>query len=62
VITKLDLAEAVACDLPVIRHNIQAVRLGMEIFEVSAKTGEGMEQLQQYLVSRTVRAQASQAV
>jgi hydrogenase nickel incorporation protein HypB len=62
VITKLDLAEAVGCDLPAIRRNIQAVRPGMEIFEVSAKTGAGMDQLRQFLVSRPVRAQASQAV
>jgi hydrogenase nickel incorporation protein HypB len=62
VITKLDLAEAVGCDLEAIRHNIQAARPGMEIFSVSAKTGAGMDELQSFLVSRRAHAQASQAV
>lgn len=43
VITKLDLAQAVECDLPRLRANIQAVRPGIEMLEVSAKTGAGME-------------------
>ena len=43
VITKLDLAGAVEFDLAAARDNIQRVRPGMQIIEVSAKTGEGME-------------------
>jgi hydrogenase nickel incorporation protein HypB len=43
VITKIDLAGAVEFDLADARDNIQRVRPGMQIIEVSAKTGEGME-------------------
>ncbi len=41
-ITKIDLARAVEFDLAAARDNIQRVRPGMQIIEVSAKTGEGM--------------------
>jgi hydrogenase nickel incorporation protein HypB len=43
VITKMDMAEAAEFDLDVARRNIESVRPGMRIFEVSAKTGAGME-------------------
>jgi hydrogenase nickel incorporation protein HypB len=42
VITKLDMAAAAGFDLKVARQNIHAVRPGMTILEVSARTGEGM--------------------
>ena len=42
-ITKADLAEAVGFDEAAADANIQAVRPGMEIVRVSAKTGVGME-------------------
>jgi hydrogenase nickel incorporation protein HypB len=42
-ITKIDLAEAVEFDHAAADRNIQAVRPGMPVFEVSAKTGEGMD-------------------
>jgi hydrogenase nickel incorporation protein HypB len=45
VITKMDLAEAAEFDLSAARRNIQSVRPGMRIFEVSAKTGSGMEEV-----------------
>lgn len=41
-ITKMDLADAVEFDLAAAQNNIQAVRPGMKVFEVSAKTGVGM--------------------
>ena len=44
VITKMDLAEAVEFDWETARGNIEAVRPGMEVLAVSAKTGEGVEQ------------------
>jgi hydrogenase nickel incorporation protein HypB len=44
VITKSDLVEAVEFSRELIHRNIQSVRPGMQIFEVSAKTGEGMNQ------------------
>ena len=42
VITKSDLAAAVEFDEAAAQRNIQAVRPGMEVFKLSAKTGEGM--------------------
>jgi hydrogenase nickel incorporation protein HypB len=44
VITKMDIADAVEFDLDAARANIQSVRPGMKIFEVSAKTGTGMDE------------------
>jgi len=51
-ITKIDLAGAVDFDAPAVHRNIHSVRPGMEIFEVSAKTGEGMERWLNFLQSR----------
>ena len=45
VITKMDLADAVEFDIEPLRRNIQAVRPGMPILEVSGKTGAGMAEL-----------------
>jgi hydrogenase nickel incorporation protein HypB len=53
VITKIDLASAVEFDVAAARDNIQRVRPGMEIIEVSAKTGEGMEEWLRFLQLRT---------
>ena len=52
VITKIDIAEAVEFDLKAAHDHIQRVRPGMQVFEVSAKTGEGMEQWLQFLETR----------
>ena len=43
VITKMDLASAAEFDLAAACRNIEAVRPGMQVVKVSAKTGEGME-------------------
>lgn len=43
VITKMDLAEAAEFDLESALKNIQSVRPGMKVLEVSAKTGLGMD-------------------
>jgi len=45
VITKLDLVTAVEFDLNSARDSIQRVRPGMKVFEVSSKTGEGINEL-----------------
>jgi len=42
IITKSDLAEAVEFDRTAARASIEAVRPGMRVFEVSARTGAGM--------------------
>ena len=52
VITKVDLAQVVEFDLMTASNNIQSVRPGMQIFEVSAKTGEGMQECLRFLESR----------
>ena len=52
VITKMDLADAVEFNRQAAHHNIQSVRPGMEILEVSAKSGAGMDQFLQFLISR----------
>lgn len=52
VITKMDLAAAVEFDEAVAIANIQAVRPGMRVFEVSAKTGSGMDRYLSFLVQR----------
>ena len=44
VVTKNDLASAAEFDWNAARANIQAVRPGMRILRLSAKTGEGMEE------------------
>jgi hydrogenase nickel incorporation protein HypB len=43
VVTKVDLAEAVEFDWNAAHANIQAVRPGMPVLRVSAKTGQGMD-------------------
>jgi hydrogenase nickel incorporation protein HypB len=52
VITKIDLADAVEFDRAAAHKHIQAVRPGMDILELSAKTGTGMEAWFALLASR----------
>lgn len=54
VITKMDLAQAVEFDLQSARENIQAVRPGMKIMELSTKSGAGMKNFVTYLHSHRV--------
>ncbi len=55
VITKIDLATAVEFDVTAARQSIQSVRPGMEVLEVSTKTGEGIEEYLQFLNGRVQR-------
>ena len=48
-LTKTDLAAAVEFDGAAAHRNIQAVRPGMQVWEVSARSGEGMEQWLRFL-------------
>jgi len=52
VITKMDPAVAVEFDREAALSSIQAVRPGMRVFELSAKTGEGMDAWLGFLRSR----------
>ena len=52
VLTKMDLAAAVEFDAAAAHRSIQAVRPGMRVFKVSAKTGAGMAAWLDFLQSR----------
>lgn len=52
VITKMDLAAAVEFDAAAMHRHIQAVRPGMRVLEVSAKSGLGMDEFVALLESR----------
>lgn len=52
IVTKLDLADAVGFDLEALTRNIQGVRPGMHILKVSVRTGQGIEEVKQFLLSR----------
>ncbi|HTC24757.1 MAG TPA: hydrogenase nickel incorporation protein HypB, partial [Gemmatimonadales bacterium] len=58
-ITKLDLAEAVGFDWAAAQANIQAVRPGMDIVRLSAKTGAGMPEYIAFLESRLAETRAT---
>ena len=45
VLTKMDLAHAVGFDRDAAHRSIQSVRPGMEVYEVSARSGAGMDAL-----------------
>ena len=51
VITKIDLAAAVEFDAEAAYQNIQAVRPGMRVLQVSAKSGQGMDEWLEFLKS-----------
>ena len=52
VITKTDLSEAVEFDAAAAVKNLQAVRPGIEILQVSAKTGSGIDAWLEFIASR----------
>jgi hydrogenase nickel incorporation protein HypB len=58
----MDIAAAVEFDEQAARQNIQAVRPGMEVFKVSAKSGEGMNAYLEFLEQRKVSSRAVTAV
>jgi hydrogenase nickel incorporation protein HypB len=56
IITKMDMAEAAEFDLAAARRNIESVRPGMQIFEVSSKTGAGMSEVFGFLRAQLARS------
>lgn len=52
VVTKLDLAEAVGFDTEALLRNINAVRPGMPVAQISTRTGQGIKELEEFLTSR----------
>ena len=55
VITKLDLAEAVEFSRELAYRNIQSVRPGMPVFEVSSKSGAGMDLVLEWLQQSLIK-------
>lgn len=51
VVTKLDLAEAVGFAMETLLRNINAVRPGMPVLQVSTRTGHGIKELETFLTS-----------
>jgi hydrogenase nickel incorporation protein HypB len=62
IVTKSDLAEAVEFDWESTQRNIQAVRPGMRVFRLSAKTGQGVEEYLGFLAERLAESRAVTAV
>jgi hydrogenase nickel incorporation protein HypB len=56
VVTKMDLANAVEFDWDTAYGNIQAVRPGMQVMKLSAKTGAGMDEYLSFLTARLAEA------
>jgi hydrogenase nickel incorporation protein HypB len=44
VVTKLDLADATGCDLAALRQHLRAVAPQARVFELSARSGQGLEE------------------
>ena len=61
-LTKMDLATAVEFDLKAAQDSIQAVRPGMQVFQLSAKTGVGMDEYLRFLEARIGRRAAVEGV
>ncbi len=60
IITKMDMADAAEFDLAAARRNIENVRPGMRIFEVSAKTGLGMKEVLDFMRAQLARSREVQ--
>ena len=56
IITKNELAAAVEFDWETARRSIESVRPGMQIFRLSAKTGDGMREYFDFLVNRMLQS------
>jgi hydrogenase nickel incorporation protein HypB len=59
IITKLDMAEAAGIDLDLLVRNIHGVRPGMPVLKVSARSGVGIGDLEQFLASTRAELQAA---
>ncbi|MBA2305505.1 MAG: hydrogenase nickel incorporation protein HypB [Acidobacteria bacterium] len=52
VVTKTDMVEAAGCDMAALRENIQRVRPGMRVFELSSRSGTGMDDWLRFVAAR----------
>lgn len=62
IVTKIDLATAVEFDYATVYSNIQAVRPGMQVFQLSAKTGQGLDIYLDFLVMRLMELRSAAVV
>ena len=62
VVSKVDLAAAVEFSWDTAYNNIQAVRPGMPVFRLSAKTGEGLDEYLGFLAARLLELRQAAAV
>src|SRR5579863_2726339 len=62
VVTKMDLAAAVEFDWDAAYGNIQAVRPGMTVLKLSAKSGEGMDEYLDFLKKRLNESRVAEVV
>lgn len=60
-ITKTDIAAAVEFDAAKARSSIQSVRPGMLVFELSAKTGDGMRDWLEWLKEKALETKAEKS-
>lgn len=59
IITKMDMAEAAGIDLELLVRNIHGVRPGMPAMKVSARSGLGIGDLEQFLTSTNAELKAT---
>ncbi len=59
VINKMDIADAVECDVALLEHNIHEVRPGVPIFKTSAKRGSGIVAWVAFLIDQFEAKKAS---
>lgn len=62
IVTKTDLAEAVEFNWETAFKNIQAVRPGMQVFKLSAKSGDGMQDFLRFLEKRLTELRQTSTV
>jgi len=62
IITKTDLAAAAGFDRDALLRNVETVRPGLEVLEVSARTGEGLDQWMALLERRAADAARTQSM
>lgn len=62
IVTKIDLATAVEFDYATVYSNIQAVRPGMQVLQLSAKTGQGLDIYLDFLVMRLMELRSAAVV
>jgi len=59
IVTKIDLAEVAEFDWAVACANIQAVRPGLQMFKLSAKSGEGIDDFLRFLAGRLAQTRST---